>query len=273
MDDEHPARTRLHSMIRHTIVLYVLCAIATLVGHFTSMERAGNKLEQLKSFTPVYMIDLVRDALTDCVQAPPDAQQERAREPASGLSETRRAPPLSLERSPILQEPRPPCRVKPIRGDWPSVGHWAARLQNAGYWLGPFGLLVASADVAVHLLLAGSPVETLVAWTQLLIGFGVSIAIAQRLGTWLNDFWTAVFLACGTLFFGATTVWITVWIASVLFGVVQHFLPGPASSTIVAVATALAGQMCVLKVLFDYKKQEAVNSFADKAATFIIRWL
>ncbi len=220
-----------------TAALVAVCIVAL---DYVLNPQTRHDLGELRQFTPALTIALLKDAGTDCV---PKAA-------AKNLMESREA-----------------CRSHPILGDWPQVGHWAARIPA------PFKLFWAAFDVSLHLIFTRHLVPAAVGVSQLLLGFGISLLIAQMIGRW-NDYWLAVFLILGTLIIGAAATCIVLNIAAALYHALTHLIPNWPTNVAVTL-TAILGVECksfgamVKRLVVD----RPADSLASRATKSIERYL
>jgi hypothetical protein len=138
------------SELRHETLRGVIkCALmvtTVLLLQYVLSPQTMQALEKLRAFTPLTMIDLLTDAENDCLLTPSD--------------------------NPL--DSRPPCRVQPMLGGWPKVGHWAAGVPA------PLKVFVAVPDVAWHLVFTRQIVAAAVSIIQIALGFAITVLIAQR---------------------------------------------------------------------------------------------
>lgn len=220
-----------------TAALVAVCIVAL---DYVLNPQTRHDLGQLRQFTPALTIALLQDASTDCV---PKAA-------AKNLLESREA-----------------CRSHPILGDWPKVGHWAAHIPE------PFKLFVAAFDVFCHLIFTRHVVPAAVGVSQIVLGFGIALLIAQMIGRW-NDHWLALFLVLGTLIIGAAATWIALTLAAALYHALTHLIPNWPTNVALTL-TAILGVECksfgamVKRLVVD----QPADSLAYKATKSIARYL
>jgi hypothetical protein len=188
-------------------------------------------LGKLRQFTPLTMIGLLHDSQVECG---PNAM----------------ANPLS---------PGVKCETQPLVGDWPTVGHWAARVP----W--PATLFAGPLDVVWHLFFTRQVIPALLTATQIVFGFGISALILQK-ARGLPDFWVVALLLFGTLIFGATATWLVLNLVPILYSGLLFALPGVKKAAVAAITTALLAQCAISGLGLRYLVADRpADTIADKA--------
>ncbi len=188
------------------MLTFAVAVLGVALQNLFAKETLG-QLDQLRHFTPLTMVDLLRDSLIDCAYDQPNN-------------------PLSF-----------PCYTQPILADWPRVGHWAASVP----FLAP---VVAPFDVVWHLLFTRQVIPALLIATQIVLGLGISALILQRVRH-LPDYWAAALLLSGTLFFGATATWMIMNAIPVLYSGLIFVVPGLPTAAVAAIQGALVAQCLI----------------------------
>lgn len=201
-------------------------------------------LDKVRGFTPLTIGHLLSDAMSDCVPNPDPSD---------------------------LLHYRPKCKAEPIVGDWPHVGHWVTGVSGVTHgWGAP---VVAALDVGWHLIFAGDALTAAVGVAQILLGLGISAAIAQRVDG-LNDYWLALFIIIGALVFGAFATWIIMNLVALVYDALSTFVPDwrvRLGLAVLAVLTAAckSSVLALKSLLID----QSADTLADKAAGLIQRYL
>jgi hypothetical protein len=188
-------------------------------------------LGKLRQFTPLTMIDLLDDSEVECG---PNAM---ANPLSSGVK----------------------CKTQPLVGDWPTVGHWAARVP----W--PATLVAGPLDVVWHLFFTRQVIPALLAATQIVFGFGISALILQK-ARGLPTFWVSALLLIGTLIFGATATWLVLNLVPILYSGLLFVLPNVTTAVVGAILTALLAQCAIFGLGLRYLVADRpANTIANKA--------
>jgi len=132
---------------------------------------------------------------------------------------------------------------------------------------------VAALDVGWHLIFAGDALTAAVGVAQILLGLGISAAIAQRVDG-LNDYWLALFIIIGALVFGAFATWIIMNLVALVYDALSTFVPDwrvRLGLAVLAVLTAAckSSVLALKSLLID----QSADTLADKAAGLIQRYL
>jgi hypothetical protein len=194
---------------RETIRGVIKCALmvaTVLLLQYLLSPQTMQTLEKLRAFTPLTMIDLLVDAGNDCILTPSD--------------------------NPL--ESRVPCRVKPMLGDWPKVGHWAVGVPA------PLKVFMAVPDVALHLVFTLQIIAAAVSILQIALGFAVTVLIARRFHNW-SDVGVMLFVGLGTLLFGALATWVILNLIAIAYDVFA-FLPNVQQRFLASVSVVLFAQ-------------------------------
>ncbi|HLN40527.1 MAG TPA: hypothetical protein VK337_22295 [Xanthobacteraceae bacterium] len=188
-------------------------------------------LGKLRQFTPLTMIGLLHDSQVECGQ--------------------------NAMASLISSEMK--CETQPLVGDWPTVGHWAARVP----W--PATLFAGPLDVVWHLFFTRQVIPALLAATQIVFGFGVSALILQKARD-LPAIWVVVLLGIGTLIFGATATWLVLNLVPILYGGLLFVLPGVKKAAVAAITAALLAQCAIFGLGLRYLVADRpADTIADRA--------
>ena len=229
---------RLHGLLQGANKCFIVASGVALLGYVLTPQTLET-LGKLRQFSPVTVVKLLNDSLVDCL---PNSSSNRL-------------------------ETRPQCEAQPILGEWPNVGHWAAPLS----W--PVNLFVAALDVAWHLIFTRQVVPAFVSVIQILLGFGISALIAQRMQNW-NDYWLTILLAIGTPIIGAAAVWIILNMIGILYEGLSSLIPDFGARAVIVIAGVLGAECKVFALaLKRFVVDRPADTLADRATKLIQRYV
>jgi hypothetical protein len=207
--DPASPRRLLNSGLRCFFLTLAIAVLGVALQYLLAPDTV-TMLGKLRQFTPLTMIDLLNDAKAECG---PNAAAN-------------------------LLSPGVKCKTQPLVGDWPTVGHWAARVPwPVSTFAGPF-------DVVWHLFFTRQVIPALLAATQIVFGFGISALILQKARDF-PAFWVAVLLLFGTLIFGATATWLVLNLVPILYSGLLFVLPDVTTRVVGAIQIALLAQCAI----------------------------
>jgi hypothetical protein len=266
----------LRRAVTAAVKTFLLSAVALAGLYFTHPDETRLSIKRLRSFTPATMLELVQDAMNQCVpglDAPPPDLSEKPRPKTLTLSKDLGPPECRVK----LKKPEEDSQKKGEE-ELPALGHWVARLDQLSVpHLPLITPMIAMADVGVHLTLASSVPMKFLALTQLLFGFAVTAAILRLLYGRLNEFWFAFLLFFGTLMIGSGIGWLLLILVGQILGGVESVVRLPALKFILASACTLTGMGFFTRQLLEWSrdkaKDKATDSLADKAADWLLRYI
>lgn len=269
-----------HKAIKQAIKTFLQSAVALTCLYFLQPAGTEAALKNLRSFTPVMMLNLIGDAMGECEHRGPG--DNGAGVNGSPLSVPGPIPDdaktLTLTKSDLLRPSA--CRVQPIEQGWPTVGNWVAWLGNHGVpSLGIISLLIALADVTVHLVVAPRDATALafVGLMQVVFGFAITAAIVMRIDKWLNAYWAALFLCVGTLMIGSVVTSVMLPVISTILAGAESVIHFPVIASIVAIALSFAGASSIIGQLLVWCRDTVTDgmseTLADKAAGLFVRYI
>ena len=280
MTEAPPVPSWTHKAIKQAIKTFLQSAVALTCLYFLQPAGTEAALKNLRSFTPVVMLNLIADAMGECEHRGPGVNGASVNvAPLSAPGPTPDdAKTLTLTKSDLFRPTA--CRAQPIEQGWPTVGNWVAWLRNHGVpGLGIVSLLIALADVTVHLVVAPRDATALafVGLMQVVFGFAIMAAIVMRIEKWLNAYWAALLLCFGTLMIGSVVTSVMLPVISAILAGAESVIHLPVIASIVAIAVSFAGASSIIGRLLEWCRDTVMDAttetLADKAAELFLRYI
>lgn len=250
--EKSPPRVRGYT--EHSVKIFIAASLGLFLAFLVTLHLDADILQtrgSVESFrdlipSPALIVNLVKDSGTDCYRSTDSDAKVKSNHVSSSM----------------------PCDANPIIGDWPNIGHWAWCVEKKIPLLGHLSPLIASADVAWHLLFGPSATMTLIGVAQILIGFLLAGLISEQFD-WAEH-WLALWFTFGTLVLGALATWGTLYLADVMLAVVQIFVSGPYARA-VAFVSSYGVTSTFLIILWEKAKDPVVDAVADTLAKKVVR--